>query len=206
MKSLFYKFSHNIVLKLFIMLYFWLLIPLLIGFNNVDIFTTPAVFLGASAIFLFEQNDAQKSKYFNYMSYLPVSRKSYASFLFLITLISELVMLIIMMFFVFESPAIFHQSIMSSTPLINLFLPLISSMLVTMAMAGFSIYLSFRFSYTVSAGIYLFYSFILGFVCGYFGHYPIETVSGNVIASVVSVVLCLIEWRLSVMAFENKDM
>ena len=164
MKALFYKFSQNLPFTLIVMLYFWVLMRLAFLSESSELYVSAHYFILAGIIDILELNDNSRSKFGTYMKCLTFKKSTYVSYLFILTIISEVIMYLSLILVGIFSPRVFNTNLLTeNTPLF-----ILSSMFVGMAIVGFTLFLNFRFSFAKSfitlILLYGVYMFIKGFI------------------------------------------
>lgn len=209
MKALFYNFSRSWLLTLLAMCYFWFLSPATMFVIDSFSLTSALHFLIAGVIYIFVLNGYSRYKFDSYITSLPISRSSFVSHLFIITTVSEIVMLAVLMgmsmFFSGREGLVFSSVTVSK---------LLASFSLGLFFVGLAMLLYFRFSYTVSWIFYILTYFIVSFVMGFIEGYFEETGGAKIfespkfcaVSAVILTAVYALEWLMSIRVYRKRDL
>lgn len=209
MKALFNKFFQNLGRNLIVLFYFWFIMPLVMYVMDENVLTSPINFLLSGAIYIFILNGYARDKFDKYITFLPISRDSFVSHVFILTALSDIVMFAVLIGFTIH----FSKStelVFSASTLFKLF----SSFSIGVAVVGLAMLIYFRFSYSASYTFYLLIFcipiFIMGFIDGFSGADAgttgFESIELGAVVPVISLAVFAVEWLLSIKVYRRRDL
>lgn len=216
MKALFYKYRVESLLVPLFMLYMWCLIPMEFLMEFDYLAASPLFFIFAGINYVIDSHKNESSNFNKYIMYLPVKRSTCVSFTFILVIISEILMYIISLLIGIYCPMFMGcEPISKSEPII-----LLVSMFMGMIIVGICLFVNFKYSSAKSAVLYYTLCLVspisLGFVSGYTEKNGIsvldriiDVLSNSPVTVIITLILeisiFVLEWVMSVKAYDRKD-
>ena len=211
MKALLYKTVREMALWLFYIVGFIIAVPCGTLFEG-NAYLLPLSFLFLGYIcFVLLRGQRGASKFYAYVSFLPIKRSSVVSLFFMMCLSSNLLMLGVYLVL----PFLFPDKINIPLETTALFSLIITSMLAGLVIVGFVLLIGFRFSFSAAAYLMLVilgvFGFSMGFLTGYFDQEGVPDVflkaaNSPLYFAILAAAVFVVEWIFSVRIYSRRDL